>query len=106
MKLKTLPAFLLCAVALLGGAIVFAPIERRAAAQEGTQSAEVQRITVDELKAMLAENKPVTIIDVRSPLTYDATDTKIKNAIRIPLDEIEARLKEIPRDREIVTYCT
>ena len=106
MKLKRLLGCLFSALALIGGATVFAPIERRAAAQGEPKSAEVERITVDELKVMLAENKPVTIIDVRSPSTYDATDTKIKNAVRIPLDEIEARLKEIPRDREIVTYCT
>ena len=67
---------------------------------------EVERITVDELKAKIAKREPVTIIDSRSQSSYEASDTKIKGAIRISADEIESRLKEIPRDKEIVTYCT
>ena len=34
------------------------------------------------------------------------SEIKIKGAVRIPADDIEARLKEIPHDREIVVYCT
>ena len=60
----------------------------------------VERITVDDLKALLARKTPVTIIDVRSNITE-----KIKGALHIPLGEIEARLGEIPRDRAIITYC-
>src|SRR5687768_11171508 len=71
-----------------------------AAAQNGAQPAEIERITLAELKALLARREPVTIIDVRGD-----SATKIKGALHIPLPEIEARLKEIPRDREIVTYC-
>lgn len=63
-------------------------------------SEEVPRITLDDFKAMRAANTPVTVIDVR----YQISD-KIKGAIHIPLDQIETRLDEIPRDRPIVTYC-
>jgi len=67
---------------------------------------EIPRITVEELKAKLAKNAPVFIIDSRSPGSYDNSEIKIKGAVRIPMDEIESRLNEIPRDREIVVYCT
>lgn len=67
---------------------------------------EVPRITVEELKAKLAKNAPVFIIDSRSPGSYDNSEIKIKGAVRIPMDEVESRLSEIPRDREIVVYCT
>ena len=77
-----------------------APPEVVAAAQNGAPAAAIERITLAELKALLARRAPVTIIDVRGD-----SDTKIKGALHIPLPEIEARLKEIPRDREIVTYC-
>ena len=77
-----------------------------AAARGQQQMTEVERITVDELKAMQANNQPVTIIDARAQGSYDASDSKIKGAIRMGLDVIESRLSEIPRDREIVTYCT
>jgi 3-mercaptopyruvate sulfurtransferase SseA len=67
---------------------------------------EIARITVDELKERLAKNASVFIIDSRSQGSYDGSEIKIKGAVRIPADEIESRLSEIPRDREIVVYCT
>lgn len=75
-------------------------------AAEHKTEAEVPRITVDELKEKFAKNAPVFIIDSRSQGSYDSSQNKIKGAVRIPMDEIESRLKEIPRDREIVVYCT
>jgi uncharacterized membrane protein len=78
--------------------------------QEATKTAaqpgEVERITVEELKEKIAKHEPVTIIDSRSQGAYDATETKIKGAIRIPADEAQARLKDVPRDKEVVVYCT
>lgn len=76
------------------------------AAAEHKTEGEIERITVEELKEKLAKTAPVFIIDSRSQGSYDGSEIKIKGAVRIPADEIEARLKEIPRDREIVVYCT
>lgn len=45
----------------------------------------------------------VTVLDVRPAEEYDAGH--IPNAISIPLDELEARLAELPERREIVAYC-
>lgn len=64
---------------------------------------EVGRVSVDELILDLAKKKPVVVIDVRSKGGYER---KIKGALQIPLDEIEARMKEIPRNKEIITYCS
>jgi len=77
-----------------------------AAPAEHKTEGEIPRITVEELKEKLAKNAPVFIIDSRSQGSYDNSEIKIKGAVRIPMDEIESRLKEIPRDREIVVYCT
>ena len=68
--------------------------------------AEIERITVDELKEKIAKNEPLTIIDSRSQGSYDGSETKVKGAVRITADEVPSRLKEIPRDKEIVIYCT
>ena len=79
------------------------------ASPEGSKAAqpgEVERITVEELKAKLTKQEPVTIIDSRSQGSYEGTTTKIKGAIRIPADDVKARLKEIPKDKPIVVYCT
>ena len=63
---------------------------------------DVGRVSVDELILMLANKKPVVIIDVRG---LDSYTEKIKGALQIPLGETEARMKEIPRNKEIITYC-
>ena len=42
------------------------------------QTPAVETITAEELKAKLAGNQPVTIIDVRSPQGYAASTTTIK----------------------------
>ena len=72
--------------------------------------ATVEMITAEELKAKLAGNEPVMIIDVRSPQGYAASTTTIKGAIHFKGRKLKSRLKyaplkDLPKDREIVTYC-
>lgn len=74
------------------------------AGQEHLENPNIERITVDELKAKLARNENVVIIDVRGS-DYDTSDSRIKGAMRIVPAELSARLKEIPRDKEVITYC-
>jgi len=70
----------------------------------------VDMITAEELKTKLAANQPVTIIDVRSSEGYAASTTTIKGAIHFKTRKLKYRLsypplKDVPKDREIVTYC-
>lgn len=70
----------------------------------------VEMISADELKAKVANNHPVTIIDVRSSEGYAAATTTVKGAIHFKLRKLKYRLaypplKNIPKDQEIVTYC-
>ena len=72
--------------------------------------ATVPMITAEELKAKLASNEPIMIIDVRSPQGYAASTTTIKGAIHFKSRKLKSRLKyaplkDLPKDREIVTYC-
>ena len=48
----------------------------------------------------------VTFVDSRNPEAWAQSSVKLPGAIRIPADEVEEHLKEIPRDRVLVTYCT
>lgn len=81
--------------------------DRQASAKhEAPDAAEADRITVEELKAKIEKNEPVTVIDVRSEGSYESSDKKIKGSIRMLTDDIESRVKEIPRDTLVVTYCT
>lgn len=80
--------------------------QHSAADHKTAEAGEVERITVEELKAKIEKNEPVTILDVRSEGSYESSDKKVKGAVRMLTDEIEPRLKEIPKDRVVVTYCT
>jgi hypothetical protein len=66
----------------------------------------IPRITVQELKAKIDKGEDVVIIDVRAGREYEDSKIKIKGAIRIPIVKLEDRISELPRDREIITYCT
>lgn len=44
------------------------------------------------------------LVDVRSRQSYDSLHATA--AISIPEDEMDSRLAELPRDRDIVLYCT
>ena len=50
-----------------------------------------------------AQAAEVTVLDVRPVEEYRAGH--IPGAISIPLQELERRLSELPRDQEIVAYC-
>ena len=89
------PASLLAATLVLACAAM-------AATPVYQENGHVELASVDELILMQAKKKPVTVIDVRNLDTYDM---KIKGALQIPLDDIESRLKEVPRNAEIITYC-
>jgi hypothetical protein len=58
------------------------------------------RVTLEEFKALRAAGK-VFVLDVRYGI-----DRKIKGATHVPLGDLEAHLADLPRDREIVTYCS
>lgn len=66
----------------------------------------IARITPEELKRRLDAGDVVTIVDLRHALDYEAEPMVIAGAIRLTTDELEARHGEIPRDRDIVLYCT
>lgn len=66
----------------------------------------VDRVTADEVKARLDRGEPIAFLDARNPTAWSEADTKLPGALRVPADEAERRLDEVPRDRAVVTYCT
>jgi rhodanese-related sulfurtransferase len=66
----------------------------------------VDRVTADEVKARLDRGEPIAFLDARNPTAWGEADTKLPGALRVPTDEAERRLDEVPRDRAVVTYCT
>jgi len=76
----------------------------------GPQTPTVARIGVEELKAKINNNQPVTIIDVRSSEGFANSSTTIKGSIHFKVRRLRSRLsfpplKDLPKNREIVIYC-
>jgi rhodanese-related sulfurtransferase len=67
---------------------------------------EAPRITVDELKRRMDAGEDFTIIDVRNPQAWGQSDTMMPEAMRVPLDDFERHLSQIPKNRPVVAYCT
>ena len=67
---------------------------------------EVTRVTVDEVKERMERGEQFAFVDTRNPTAWGEADKKLPGAIRVPSDEVEQHLDEIPRDRAVITYCT
>ncbi len=94
---------LLIVAVALASYIAFKSIQR----QRFLRSLRIARITPDELKRRLdAGDSDLAVIDTRSALEVNAAPYAIRGAIWIAAEEIDQRHHEVPRDREIVVYCT
>ncbi len=61
------------------------------------------RILQKELKKKIEDKEDIFLLDVRTP--EEEKLAKIPGSFLIPLTELKTRLKEIPHDKEIITYC-
>jgi 3-mercaptopyruvate sulfurtransferase SseA len=98
------------AIAIVGIAVLTAcnSAERGAAisstpGSSATPEDGVRRITVPELKDLVAKNQ-AAIIDVRNLDAYNAGH--IRGAKLMPVGEILNHVNELPKDKLIVTYCS
>jgi len=64
---------------------------------------DLEPISGEELMARLKAGEPLIVVDVRPVEEFRAAH--LPGAVSIPLGELEDRLRELPRDSEIVAYC-
>jgi membrane protein DedA with SNARE-associated domain/rhodanese-related sulfurtransferase len=64
------------------------------------------RISVADLYALMEAGASPVIIDVRSFTARELEPRWIPGALHVPLHDVAHRLKELPRDRDIILYCT
>jgi membrane protein DedA with SNARE-associated domain/rhodanese-related sulfurtransferase len=93
--------FALLAVALIAN-VVWKYVQR----QRFIRSLRVSRMTVDELKGAIDRGEQPFVVDLRHPLEFLVNPRTVSTAVRISPDELPLRHAEIPRDREVVLYCT
>ncbi len=64
------------------------------------------RISPQELHAAIERGEAPVILDARSPSARKADPRRIPGARPLELSQIEAALRDLPTDREIILYCT
>jgi membrane protein DedA with SNARE-associated domain/rhodanese-related sulfurtransferase len=64
------------------------------------------RITVEELRRKQESGEQVVIVDLRSHVELSYDPSLISGAVHLALDEIEKNQHKLPRDREIIVYCS
>jgi rhodanese-related sulfurtransferase len=67
---------------------------------------EPKRITVEELKRRMDSGERLVILDSRGQEAWEKSDVQIPGSLRVPPDEVEKHLQEIPWGAAVVTYCT
>ena len=78
-----------------------AELNRLAAAYLGDRTM-LSTVSRDELVARLADGD-VVVLDVRPAPEFRAGH--IAGAVSLPVDELARRLREVPKDRQVVAYC-
>jgi rhodanese-related sulfurtransferase len=67
---------------------------------------QIARITPEELKAKLEGGEDVMVADVRHRVEFESGPTITPGALHLMIEELEALPQEVPRDRDVVLYCT
>lgn len=66
----------------------------------------IARITVDELKIKIDAGEHLVIVDLRHSMDFEADPETIPGAFRMDAKELEEKSDPLPRDREVILYCT
>jgi membrane protein DedA with SNARE-associated domain len=66
----------------------------------------IARIQPEDLLTKIQAGEEVMIVDLRSPLDVESSGIKLPGALLMAPHELETRHQEIPRDRDIILYCT
>jgi len=70
------------------------------------QALRIARISADELHRMMDAGHQPLVLDVRTNLVFALDPRTIPGAIRFHIDELDSKLADVPRDKEIVLFCT
>ncbi len=66
----------------------------------------IARITVDELHQKQEAGENPIILDLRPRIELEQNPSLIRGALHMSMEEVERRQHEIPRDRDVILYCS
>lgn len=90
------------AIALVVAYVLFKWIKRQLFLRE----LRVLRLEPEELKRMMDAGEDHVVVDLRHPFDFESAPHSIIGAIRMSPEEIEHKHDLIPRDRDVILYCT
>jgi membrane protein DedA with SNARE-associated domain len=90
----------------LAGALAVYVGWKYVARQRFLRKIRIARITPEELKARLDAGEDTMVVDLRHQVEFESEPSIIPGALHLTTEELDARHHEIPREREIVLYCT
>jgi len=93
---------LVLVVGALAGYIGYKYVARRRFLRE----LRIARITADELKKKIDAGEELVIVDLRHAMDFEAEPEIIPGAFRMDAKELEEQTDRLPRDREVILYCT
>ena len=96
----------LWALAVLGGGLLLVIAAKWWQRRRLFKILRLARISVAELHRLIEQGQPPVIVDVRTRTRNLLDPRRIPGAVRMSIDELDDKLTELPRDREIVLYCT
>jgi rhodanese-related sulfurtransferase len=79
-----------------------AEVDRLARAYTGELNG-IEMVTKEELAKRIRRRDDLLVLDVRPPEEYAAGH--VPGAVSVPVAELKRRLKELPKNKEIVAYC-
>jgi membrane protein DedA with SNARE-associated domain len=89
-------------VGVFAGYIVYKIIAR----QRFLRTLRIARISVEELKQKLDAGEELSIVDLRHSMDFEADPETIPGAVHLDSNELTEKDDLLPRDREIILYCT
>jgi adenylyltransferase/sulfurtransferase len=81
-----------------------APAAAEPAASHEPVQTDATEMDAVALKKRLDAGEDIYLLDVRNPDEL-VESGMISGAVNIPIDNLEARIAEVPKDKPIVTYC-
>jgi rhodanese-related sulfurtransferase len=67
---------------------------------------DIPRISIEDLKRRMDAHEALAVLDSRAADAWKSSESQIPGSIRVPPDEVDKHLSEIPRNRLVVPYCT
>jgi rhodanese-related sulfurtransferase len=64
------------------------------------------RVTPEEVRQMLDAGEQIVILDLRHPLDSISDERTLPGAIRVLPAEVTSRADTLPKNQEIILYCT